>query len=113
MVARNRLGLTWFELIALAAMMSAAALITCLSLGPLEARVEEQVIEATAGELNELAAQFHRDRGKWPVRNGGVWELAVAGYLDYRAQPDRYYFYFQNYAWDESSQRFRSRRPSP
>jgi type II secretory pathway pseudopilin PulG len=108
-VARNRLGFTLFELIALVAMMAVAALITCLSLGPLEARAEKRVIEATAGELNELAAKYQSDRGYWPIRNGGVWDLAVAGYLDYRSEPDRYYFYFKNFAWDEQEKRFRGR----
>lgn len=65
----------------------------------------QQQIYATAVSkdiryLNQLATKFHERFDRWPARNGGVWELAVNGYIDYRSDRSRYRELFERFRWN-------------
>jgi hypothetical protein len=63
-----------------------------------------------AQALGEMAEQFHRDHRRWPQRNGGVWELAAYGYIDYRSNRRAYQRMSDSFEWDRSTIGF---RPKP
>lgn len=56
--------------------------------------------------LNQLADEFREQHDRWPRRNGGVWELAVSGYLDYKADRQRYQQLYEEFSWNKKTLRF-------
>lgn len=56
--------------------------------------------------LNELADDFHQHYDRWPLRNGGVWELAVYGYIDYKTDRTRYHRLYEKFHWNKKTLRF-------
>ena len=56
--------------------------------------------------LNQLAERFHQMHDRWPGRNGGVWELAVSGVLDYKTDRKTYPRLYEEFSWNKKTLRF-------
>ena len=56
--------------------------------------------------LNQLADKFHQLHDRWPGRNGGVWELAVSGVLDYKTDRTKYQQLYDEFFWNKKTLRF-------
>lgn len=62
--------------------------------------------------LNGLAHEFWDQNQRWPMRNGGVWELAIEGLIDYKSERQQYYFLTHNFKWSKHKKQFVWKEPN-
>ena len=103
-------GIVSGELILLIGVQAIVAAITIGFLSFPRSAPEIDYSDHDAQALGEMAKQFHRDHRRWPQRNGGVWELAAYGYIDYRSNRRTYQRMSESFEWDRSTIQF---RPKP
>ena len=74
-------------------------------------RAQDQAAERSrdAEQLQKFAAEFRQKYDRWPDRNGGVWELATSGFIDYKANRSDYQRLHEKYAWNKESSRFEAK----
>ncbi len=108
MSIQKRFGFSLIEVIATSVVLFVVAGSTLLAIKPIHRSRERQQERQTASYLNGLAEKFNKDRDAWPTRNGGVWELAITGYIDYRNQREEYLALSKSFVWDDESKAFQS-----
>jgi hypothetical protein len=79
---------------------------------PLQIERKHHIAEASI-RLNGLAQEFWDQNRRWPVRNGGVWELAIEGMIDYKTEPREYHYLSHNFRWNNHTKQFTWREVKP
>lgn len=106
MLIQKRPGYSLFEVVATGVVICGVAGSTLFAIEPIHRSRERLQEQRTASYLNGLAEKYHQDRDAWPTQNGGVWELAITGYIDYRNQREEYLTLSKSFVWDFETKSF-------
>lgn len=105
-MARVQKGFIRNELVLLMLTQALVAMLTIAVLFFPRAQFNASQQSQDASRLSELAADFHQQFNRWPKRNGGVWELAASGLIDFKSNRTDYQRMYENFAWNEETLKF-------
>ena len=105
-MVRRRKGFSLLEIIAAVIILAVVATATVSTVAPMRAKSDAKMSETALATLNGMAQTFYVEQGRWPTRNGGVWDLAVTGYIDTRVAGAKYNQWYRTYQWNDTSKVF-------
>lgn len=109
MKSKKRSAFSLLEIIAAVIILAVVATATVSTVAPMRAKSDAKLDESTLANLNAMAQTFYMERGVWPVRNGGVWDLGQGGYIDFRNNAATYNKLRAEFIWDTTANRFVAR----
>lgn len=113
MSPRKRSAFSLLEVIAAVIILAIVATATIATVAPMRAKSDQKMDQATLANLNGMAQTFFLEQGRWPTRNGGVRDLASAGYIDTVNNRTAYNDWVRSFEWDSNSNTFRARATTP
>lgn len=106
MKSSKRSGFSLLEIIAAVIILAVVATATVATVAPMRSKSDAKMDEATLADLNGMAQSYYLEYGRWPVRNGGVWDLGVTGYIDTTNNRTLFNKLRAEFVWDTTTNSF-------
>lgn len=106
----RRKGFSLLEIIAAVIILAVVATATVSTVAPMRAKSDQKMEQTALATLNGMSQTFYAEQGRWPTRNGGVWDLAVTGYIDTRgASAAKYSYWVNTFVWNDTTKVFQKK----